>query len=210
MLPYLASDDLTGLPASAPGMRIGLFGGSFNPPHQGHCLVAREALKRLELDALWWLVSPGNPLKNNSDLAPLAERIAAARALDPGRHIHITGFEAAYGFRYSFDTLRHLKARLPGRKLVWVMGADNLAGFHRWEHWRKIAEMVPIAVYVRPGSTRRAVHSPAATALARYRIDESDAALLADMKAPAWVYLNGIMSGLSSSAIRAAGTKERS
>jgi nicotinate-nucleotide adenylyltransferase len=206
--PYRASDDLTGLPISAPGMRIGLFGGSFNPAHEGHCLVTREVMRRLGLDAVWWLVSPGNPLKDNTDLPPLAARIAAARRLASQKRVWVTGFEAAYGFRYTFDTLSHLKSRLPGRKLVWIMGADNLAGFHRWEHWREVAGLLPFAVYVRPGATRRAMHSPAASALAHYRIDETDAALLPDLPAPAWVYLNGIMSGLSSSAIRAAAIKQ--
>ena len=188
-------------------MRIGLFGGSFNPPHQGHRLVSRQVMKRLHLDQVWWLVSPGNPLKDTSNLLPLDQRIAAARQMCTLPGVHVTGFEAAYGFRYTFDTLSHLKTRLPGRKLVWMMGADNLAHFHLWEHWREIAEMMPLAVYVRPGNTRKAVHSPAATALARYRIDETDAYLLPDMPAPAWVYLNGMVSGLSSSAIRAASGK---
>lgn len=197
------SRDITTLPHSEPGMRIGLFGGSFNPPHAGHQLVARQVLKRLQLDAVWWLVSPGNPLKDHKDLAPLDERVAAARNLIKSPRIKVTGFEAAHGFRYSFDTIAHLKARLPSRKLVWIMGADNLASFHHWEHWREIAQMVPMAIYVRPGSQRPALASPAATALARFRIDEDDAPLLPDCQAPAWVYLHGIMSGLSSSAIRA-------
>ncbi len=204
---YFASDDLTGLPASAPGMRIGLFGGSFNPAHSGHCLVTRQVMKRLGLDAVWWLISPGNPLKDNSNLPALAQRIAAARAMIRGPNVHVTGFEAAYGFRYSFDTLSHLRTRLGDRRLVWIMGADNLAGFHRWERWREIAALMPIAVYIRPGNTRSAMYSPAATALARYRLDETDALMLPDLPAPAWVYLNGIMSGLSSTAIRNDGTK---
>ncbi len=202
---YRAFDDLTGLPASAPGMRIGLFGGSFNPAHSGHCLVTIQMMKRLRLDQVWWLVSPGNPLKDNSGLPPLGTRIAKARALIRQPRVHVTGFEAAYGFRYTFDTLAHLRTRLPGRRLVWMMGADNLASFHQWEHWRDIADLMPIAVYVRPGNTRRAMHSPAATALREYRLDQSDARLLPDMDAPAWVYLNGIMSGLSSTAIRNGG-----
>lgn len=202
---YHAFDDLTGLPASAPGMRIGLFGGSFNPAHNGHCLVTIQVMKRLGLDQVWWLVSPGNPLKDNSGLPSLGSRIARARSLIHQPGVHVTGFEAAYGFRYTFDTLAHLKARLPGRRLVWMMGADNLASFHHWEHWRDIAELVPIAVYVRPGNTRRAMHSPAATALRQYRLDQTDARLLPNLQAPAWVYLNGIMSGLSSTAIRNGG-----
>ncbi len=194
---------VTELPVSTPGMRIGLFGGSFNPPHAGHALVSRQVIKRLGLDAVWWLVSPGNPLKAHGDLAPLDERVAASRALIDLPNVHVTGFEAAHGFRYTYDTLAHLKATLPGRRLVWIMGADNLADFHRWEHWTDVARLMPMAVYVRPGSSRRAPVSKAATRFARHRIDEADAQRLPFMEPPAWVYLHGIMSGLSSSAIRA-------
>lgn len=185
-------------------MRIGLFGGSFNPPHEGHKLVSQQVMKRLKLDAVWWIVSPGNPLKNNINLPPLVDRVQAARNIIESPNVHVTGFEAAHGFRYSYDSLRYLKDRLPDRKLVWIMGADNLNDFHHWEHWRGIAALMPIAVYVRPGSSRRAMASPAAIALGKYRIDETDAALLPDYAPPAWVFLHGIMSGLSSSAIRAA------
>ncbi len=194
---------ITDLPISAPGMRIGLFGGSFNPPHEGHRLVSSQVMKRLGLDAVWWLVSPGNPLKDHSELAPLEQRVKEARALIQSPYIHVTGFEAAHGFRFSFDTLSYLKRTLPGRKLVWIMGADNLASFHHWEHWQKIAQLMPMAVYVRPGATRNAMFSKTATRFARYRLDEADAQLLPDMQAPAWTYLHGIMSGLSSTAIRA-------
>ncbi|MEX0860290.1 MAG: nicotinate-nucleotide adenylyltransferase [Cucumibacter sp.] len=192
------------LPPSARGMRIGLFGGSFNPPHDGHRLVSRQALKRLALDALWWLVTPGNPLKDHTELKPLAERIAASRALIDHPRIRVTGFEAAQGFTYSLETVAYLRRTLPGRRFVWIMGADNLFGFHHWERWREIASLVPIAVYVRPGTVRRAPFSPAATALAPWRIEESDAALLASLTPPAWAYLHGIMSDLSSTGLRAA------
>ncbi len=194
--------DITALPLSEPGMRIGLFGGSFNPPHEGHALVSRQMLKRLGLDAVWWLVSPGNPLKDHDDLAPLDQRVRAARKLAESRRVHVTGFEAAHGFRYTFDTLSFLKRRLPERHLVWIMGSDNLASFHKWEHWQDIAALMPMAVYVRPGSSRRAMRSRAATTLARYRLDETDAHLLPTTDAPAWVYLHGMMSGLSSTALR--------
>jgi len=184
-------------------MRIGLFGGSFNPPHEGHLLVSRQVLKRLGLDAVWWLVTPGNPLKDKSQLAPLANRVAAARKLVERPNVHVTGFEAAHGFRYTYDTLHYLKRTLPGRKLVWIMGADNFATFHHWERWRDIANLMPLAIYVRPGSARQAPFGKAAINLAKYRLDESDACLLPDQPAPAWTYLHGFMSGLSSSSIRA-------
>lgn len=198
---------ITDLPTSAPGMRIGLFGGSFNPPHLGHRLVSRQVMKRLGLDAVWWLVSPGNPLKDNGNLAPLEDRVRTARSLIELPNVHVTGFEAAHGFRYSYDTINYLKKTLTDRKLVWIMGADNLADFHRWERWVEIASLLPMAIYVRPGSSRRAPFSKAALRFAKYRLDESDAQLLPNMKAPAWVYLNGLMSGLSSTAIRAGNLK---
>lgn len=193
----------TALPPSASGMRIGLFGGSFNPPHEGHRLVSQQVLKRLQLDAVWWLVTPGNPLKDNRQLAPLAERIAAARELIELPRVYATGFESEHGFRYTYDTLKFLTETLPDRRFVWIMGADSLRSFHLWERWREIADLMPMAIYVRPGSSRRAPFSPAAQALARYRVDETDAEILPDQQAPAWIYLNGLMSALSSTALRA-------
>jgi nicotinate-nucleotide adenylyltransferase len=184
-------------------MRIGLFGGSFNPPHEGHKLVSQQVLKRLNLDAVWWLVSPGNPLKNNKNLPSVEHRVRAARALIERPEIKVTGFEAAHGFRYTYNSLRYLKSRLPARKLVWIMGADNLATFHHWEHWQEIASLMPMAIYMRPGSARGATAARAASVLSKYRLAESDATLLPNCAAPAWVFLHGIMSGLSSSAIRA-------
>lgn len=194
---------ITELPPSATGMRIGLFGGSFNPIHDGHRLVVEETLRRLELDALWVLVTPGNPLKSHNELAPLADRVLAARDLLDSPRVRVTGFEAAHGFTYSWQTVRFLTQSLPDRRFVWIMGADNLADFQRWERWRNIAAMVPMAVYVRPGSSRRAPVSMAASYLARWRIDEEDASRLAMLPPPAWVYLHGRQSSLSSSAIRA-------
>ncbi|RDE09589.1 nicotinate-nucleotide adenylyltransferase [Pelagibacterium lacus] len=199
----LSIPGITDLPPSAPGMRIGLFGGSFNPPHAGHELVSRESLKRLRLDAVWWLVTPGNPLKDHGALAPLAERVTAARRLADHPRMRVTGFEAAHGFAYTYQTLSHLRRTLADRKFVWIMGADSLAGFHRWERWEEIFTLLPIAVYIRPGSTRRATFSKAATRFADYRLDETDAALLPDMPAPAWVFLHGLMSSLSSTDLRA-------
>ncbi len=194
---------VTTLPPSGAGMRIGLFGGSFNPIHDGHRLVIEEMLRRLELDALWVLVTPGNPLKDHRDLAPLQERVEAARRFLPHPKVRVTGFEAAHGFTYSWQTVRFLHQTLPDRRFVWIMGADNLAGFHRWERWRNIAATMPIAVYVRPGSSRLAPASMAAGYLGRWRLDEEQAGQLALRKPRAWVYLHGRQSPLSSSAIRA-------
>ncbi|MBF0678085.1 MAG: nicotinate-nucleotide adenylyltransferase [Devosia sp.] len=194
---------ITELPPSAPGMRIGLFGGSFNPIHDGHVLVMEETLRRLGLDALWVLVTPGNPLKNHNELSPLAERVQAARDKIANPRIKVTGFEAAHGFTYTYETLRHLADTLADRNFVWIMGADSLADFHRWSRWREIAETMPIAVYVRPRASSRALASRAAAVLAKNRIDEEAANTLADRSPPAWVFLRGRQSSLSSSAIRA-------
>ncbi len=191
------------LPPHAPGMRIGLFGGSFNPAHEGHKLVATQCLKRLQLDAMWILVTPGNPLKDHSGLAPLADRIATTRTLMAHSRIEVTGFEAAHGFRYTYETLQYLTQACEGSKLIWIMGADSLRDFDHWERWQDIANMVPIAVYARPGSNFRATQSRAAVALKAARIPEEAAETLADRAPPAWVYLRGVMSPLSSTAIRA-------
>jgi nicotinate-nucleotide adenylyltransferase len=183
-------------------MRIGLFGGSFNPAHEGHKLVATQCLKRLALDAVWILVSPGNPLKDPAELAPLEERLAATRALMDHPRIEVTGFEAAHGFRYTYETLSYLRRAAEGTRFVWIMGADSLRDFDRWERWEEIAAMVPIAVYARPGANFRATLSKAATRLRNYRIPEEAAETLAARNPPAWVYLRGVMSALSSTAIR--------
>lgn len=197
----MSASDLR-LPPHAPGLRIGLFGGSFNPAHDGHRLASLTALRRLGLDRVWWLVSPGNPLKDNSALPPLPQRIATARAVAGHGRIHVTGVEAGLQTRYTADTLRALKRRCPGVRFVWIMGSDNLAGFHRWNEWRAIARMMPIAVIDRPGSTLLSVASPAASWLARWRLPESQAAALATHSAPAWLFLHGRRSALSSTALR--------
>jgi len=195
--------DITALPPHAPGLRVGLFGGSFNPIHDGHRLVAEQCLKRLALDAVWLLVSPGNPLKDHSELAPLEARVEAARALTANPRIHVTAVEAAHDFHYTVDTLHWLTRACSGTRFVWIMGADNLSQFDRWERWQDIARLMPMAVYARPGSTFRATVSRAATALKQYRLPETEAEALATSAPPAWVYLHGVTSKQSSSAIRA-------
>ena len=196
--------DYTAIPPHAVGQRIGLFGGSFNPIHDGHRLVAEQCLKRLGLDAVWLLVSPGNPLKDHSELSSLEARVEAARRMVAHPRIFATGLEAQRDFHFTVDTLEWLASVCPGVHFVWIMGADNLMQFDRWERWRDIAALMPIAVYARPGSTLRATASPAATALRQSRIPETEAESLALRTAPAWVYLHGMMSTQSSSAIRAA------
>lgn len=191
------------LPTYATGMRIGLFGGSFNPAHEGHRLVALQCLKRLQLDALWILVTPGNPLKDHRELAPLGERIVATRALMDHPRVAVTGFEAAHSFRYTYETVSFLRTACDTAKFVWIMGADSLNDFDRWERWEQIAATLPIAVYARPGANFRATFSKAAIAMRAARIPEEAAETLADRQPPAWVYLRGVMSAQSSTAIRA-------
>ena len=191
------------IPPHAPGMRIGLFGGTFDPPHQAHLDATLLAMKRLKLDRVWWLVTPGNPLKNTSGLAPLAERLAAARALTNHPRIDVTGLEAVINTRYSYDTISWLLKRCPRVQFVWIMGADNLRHFHRWQKWRGIAELLPMVVVDRPGPSLYASASTAGQALSRFRIPENAAASLPGRHAPAWAFLHGLKSGLSSTALRA-------
>jgi len=183
-------------------MAIGLLGGSFNPAHEGHLAISLHALARLRLDRVWWLVSPGNPLKEHNELKPLEARIAQARALARSPNIDVTGFEAGLPDAYSRTTLDHLQARYGATRFVWLMGADNLAGFHHWLDWRSIFDALPIAVLDRPGFRFKALSSPAARSFARARIDESDAAGLASLEPPAWTFLTLPLSSQSSTSIR--------
>jgi nicotinate-nucleotide adenylyltransferase len=192
------------IPLHYPGQRVGLFGGSFDPPHIAHLAASLLAMKRLRLDRVWWLVTPGNPLKDTVGLAPLDERVAAACALARHPRIDVTGIEAEIGVRYSYDTVRYLVSRCPGVHFVWIMGADNLRTFHRWQNWRGIADLVPIAVVDRPGPSLRAASSVMAQAFGNRRIPERDAASLLTRPTPAWVLLHGLKSTLSSTALRAA------
>lgn len=183
-------------------MVIGLFGGSFNPPHQGHALVAEIAMQRLGLDQLWWMVTPGNPLKNHSGLAPLSERIAACEAMITDPRIKVTAFEKALGQSYTAQTLRAISQRNPHCHFVWIMGADNLKNFHLWQNWREIACTFPIAVIDRPGATLAYLSSKMAKTFDYARLDEDHARALAFKKAPAWTFIHGPRSTLSSSSIR--------
>ncbi len=186
-----------------PGLKVGLFGGSFNPPHEGHRAASLLALKRLRLDRIWWLVSPGNPLKDARELAPLALRLEAARKLSNHPGIVVTAIEAAIGATYSFETISYLEKHCPGVRFVWIMGADNFFSFHRWQRWREIAKRVPLAIIDRPGFTLKALHGRAALTMAHFRYDESDAPVLATAAPPAFVFLHGPRSELSSTGLRA-------
>jgi len=184
-------------------MRIGLLGGSFNPAHTAHRQISLGAMKRLGLDQVWWLVSPGNPLKEASHAPELASRVAAARTLARHPRIVVTGLEGARDSVYTVDTLRYLKRRFPSVHFVWLMGADNLAQFHRWRAWPELFRLAPIAVLDRPGYRFKGAAGKAAQRFARYRIDESDARGLALLEPPAWTLLTLPLSALSSTALRA-------
>lgn len=196
------SGDPFRMPFWLPGMRIGLLGGSFDPPHEGHRRVSLVALKTLRLDQIWWLVSPHNPLKPDTPSEELIERIRAAEIVADHPRIRVTGIEAELGTSYTADTLRRLLPRLAGAEIVWMMGADNLASFHRWRDWPAIAASVPIAVFNRPEAAFRALASPAAIALARHRIPERAAASLADTSPPTWVFLSRPHIPISSTELR--------
>jgi len=183
-------------------MRVGLFGGSFNPAHEGHAHVAETARRRLRLDKVIWLVSPQNPLKPTHETADLAHRMAGARRLANERGMEVSDAETRIGSQYTIDTVRALKARYPRVKFVWIMGADSLASFHRWRGWTQIMREIPVAVVSRPWIAMKARSSPAARRFARFRRPSSQAALLPDMQAPAWVFLRGPFNFQSSTVLR--------
>ena len=183
-------------------MRVGLYGGSFNPAHEGHDHVAETAKRRLGLDRVIWLVSPQNPLKTAHETADLAERMAGARAMAKGPGMIVSDLETKLGSAYTIDTVRALKQRFPGVKFVWIMGADSLASFHRWRGWTQIMREVPVAVVSRPWISLRSRFSPAALRFARFRRPSTQALTLPGTKPPAWVFLYGRFNFQSSTALR--------
>ena len=186
-----------------PALRIGLLGGSFNPAHAGHLHISTLALEKLELDAVWWLVSPQNPLKSAQDMAPLAARMAQAKTVakaDP--RIVVSDIETQMGTRYTVDTLTQLQARTPEAAFVWIIGADNLRQMHKWRGWRAIFGMVPIAVFPRAPYSLRALGGRAARRFFAARIPENRAPRLAGLKPPAWVFLRTPLHGESATRIR--------
>jgi nicotinate-nucleotide adenylyltransferase len=189
-------------PYAGPGQAIGLLGGSFDPPHAAHKLISEVALKRAGLDKVWWIVSPGNPLKRRNPPAPLVERLRQCRAMATNPHITVTDFEADLPSPFTASTLAFLKQRHPLVHYVWIMGADNLANFHHWARWREIFTMVPVLVVDRPGWRMKALASRAARAFAKSQKPEADAALVPHMPPPAWTFLTGPLSHASSTAIR--------
>ena len=192
------------MPIAKPGQVIGLLGGSFDPPHAGHVHITKAAMKRFGLDHVWWLVSPVNPLKTNGP-APLAHRMQAARAMMQHPRVTVTDIEAALGTRYTARTIAALRKRYPAVRFVWLMGADNLAQFHRWQDWRWIMETVPIGVIARPGDRISARLSKAARVYDHARIPGRASHILGRLEAPAWSFVNVPLSDQSSTAIRARG-----
>lgn len=192
------------IPYAAAGQVIGLLGGSFDPAHEGHAHITREALKRFGLDQVWWLVSPGNPLKKHGP-APIEARLAKARRVIDHPRVQVTDIEVRLGTQYTAETLSGLQKLYPTQRFVWLMGADNLAQFHLWQDWRYIAEMVPMGVLARPGQRISARTSKAASLYAQHRIAGRYSQLLGRAHAPAWCFVNAPMMDVSSSAIRASG-----
>jgi nicotinate-nucleotide adenylyltransferase len=191
-----------GFPPARRGMVIGLLGGSFDPAHGGHVHITREALKRMGLDRVWWLVSPGNPLKTRGP-APLADRMARARAVMHDPRVTVTDLESRLGTRFTAQTIQRLKAIYPGVRFVWLMGADNLVQLDRWNHWQDILRMVPVGVLARPGWGVAARTSRAARIFGEHGVDRGE--VLRTRAAPAWCFVNLPLDGSSSSAIRARG-----
>lgn len=194
------------MPPSGTRQRIGLFGGSFNPPHSGHLHVAETALKRLELDWIYWLPARGNPLKQAP--AKFYDRVHAVRQLI-GHHprMFVSDFEQWAGVTYTVDVLGHFIRHCPNADFVWLMGADSLQNFHDWRNWQQVAETLPVCVVSRPSAGPRALHSPFTRRYAKNRLREQDAALLADMEAPAWVFLKAPFDRTSSTQLRRLGQK---
>ena len=182
--------------------KIGLLGGSFNPAHRGHLHISQLALKHLDLDEVWWLVSPQNPLKPVDGMAPLDERLAQATAVAQHSHIRVTDIEASLGSRYTADTLVALKKRFPATRFIWLMGADNLKQIGRWERWTRIFQLAPIAVFARPAYSLPALGSVDARRFARYRMFPGSVRRLATAPPPAWVFFATRLDPLSATAIR--------
>lgn len=195
---------MTSMPVAKPGQIIGLLGGSFDPPHQGHVHITKAALKRFGLDHVWWLVSPGNPLKSEGP-APLADRMQAARAIMQHPRVTITDIERRLQTRFTAQTIAAMQRRYAGVRFVWLMGADNLAQFDQWQNWRWIIENVPMGVVARPGDRISARLSKAARMYADARLPGRASHIVGRKAAPAWTFVNLPLSDQSSSAIRARG-----
>lgn len=197
--------------SNRPGVakRIGLLGGSFNPAHAGHLHLSEEALKRLPIDEIWWLVSPLNPLKEAAEAAPYDQRLQKARALAIGHQIYVSDFERGHGTRFTFDTLAELRHAYPNTRFLWLMGADGLVDFHRWKRWRDIPHMLPIAIFDRPGYSLNALSSRFAAYFRRQRLSNRKARQIWEVGLPAWIFIPCPRHAESSTRIRARAKSNR-
>ncbi len=192
---------MSGWPVASKGQSVGLLGGSFDPAHAGHVHITETALRRFGLDRVWWLVSPGNPLKSHGP-GPLTDRMAAARGIMRHPRVTVTDIEARWNTRFTAQTLQRLQSRYPQVRFVWLMGADNLAQLHRWQDWRWIMDHVPVGVLARPGNRLSAPLSKAAQVYRHARIPAAAAQSLGRADAPAWCFVNLPLSHAASSLIR--------
>ena len=194
----------SGMPLATKGLRIGLLGGSFDPPHSGHMHISKWAIKEFSLDRIWWLVSPGNPLKKNAP-ADLDRRLSACNKLVNHPKVIVTDLERVFNTRFTAQTLTTLKSQYRGVRFVWLMGADNLAEFHKWDRWQDIMHMLPVGVMARPNQQLAANCSPAARIFRESRLSAQSSTALPFKEAPSWSLLTGPMDDESSSKIRAKG-----
>ena len=194
----------SGMPLATKGLRIGLLGGSFDPPHSGHMHISKWAIKEFSLDRIWWLVSPGNPLKKDAP-ADLDRRLSACNKLVNHPKVIVTDLERVFNTRYTAQTLTTLKSQYRGVRFVWLMGADNLAEFHKWDRWQDIMHMLPVGVMARPNQQLAANCSPAARIFRESRLSARSSTALPFKEAPSWSLLTGPMDDESSSKIRAKG-----
>ena len=194
----------SGMPLATQGLRIGLLGGSFDPPHSGHMHISKWAIKEFSLDRIWWLVSPGNPLNKDAP-ADLDRRLSACNKLVNHPKVIVTDLERVFNTRYTAQTLTTLKSQYRGVRFVWLMGADNLAEFHKWDRWQDIMHMLPVGVMARPNQQLAANCSPAARIFRESRLSARSSTALPFKEAPSWSLLTGPMDDESSSKIRAKG-----
>lgn len=186
-------------------IKVGILGGSFNPVHSGHLQLARRAFTILQLDQVWLMVSPGNPLKTGKEMASFSERFQGVQKCVDGRHIIATDIESRLHTRYSYDTLKKLYQRFPNCKFVWLMGADGLSQMAFWSRWQKILRLVPIAIFPRPPYIYKALNGKAAQWARSYRLSSQKASVLASYKPPAWVFVPSPENKISATALRAQG-----
>lgn len=186
----------------SPNQKIGILGGSFNPAHEGHLSISKIALQRLNLDEVWWVISPRNPLKKYDILYDFEDRVSSAEKIIDTNHISISKLEKNAQIRYTIGTVEYLKTRYIGTKFVWIMGADNIREFHKWREWNKLTLSVPIAIIDRPSSSLDVTSSLFANKYRKYRVDEADSKNLADKKKLAWVFLHNKLNDQSSSQLR--------